>query len=970
MRKSTLLRWLNLSWLASILLAIPFAATAQLQPGTKLILPESMKKTSKVTADLSKVAQEFTEYQSRPNARTEPFVPSNSYIQLRQGRYVVIDAIAQQDVQALQKDLQALGAIGITTFGRWVSAQLPLEQISNLSAVPSMRFVRPAYKPRSKVGFVESQGDKAQRSDLARQQFKVDGKGVKVGVLSDSYNNLTGERLSIRTGDLPGPENPNGYTEPVEVLSELSGGGTDEGRAIMEIIHDVAPGAQLSFHTASNGIADYAQGILRLQQAGCQVIMDDIGYLGEPYYQDGIVSQAIDQVVQKGSVYFSAAGNNNRSSYEKAFEPSGINLVEGEAHDFGDGNPFLPITIPSGAEVIFILQWADPFFSISGGKGAQTDLDLYLINLSQRRIVAASQFDNLGNDPIEGIIFTNTGPTATFALSIEKIAGPNPELVKMISYDIVFPAGREDFTYSSTISDHANARGAIAVGAARYTQTPAFGVAAPVIEPFSSAGGTPILYDSLGNRIKPIIRQKPEITAPDGANTTFFIPGLDLEEDGFANFFGTSASAPHAAGVAALLLEATGHRYSPAQVRDILQQTALDMNDPFTPGFDSGFDFGTGYGLVQADKALEKAIQAPSVQRLVLVNADNGQEIRTLLDGDLLNLASLPTRNLNIVAITAPEKVGSVLFSFNGRSVTENQLPYALGGDFVTTPYRYKPLTPELTPGTYALTATPYTGANQSGTEGLALSVQFRVVEGTVESFTLVDAVTHKDLGELTDLLLIDLAWLPNAQVNIRANTNPERVGSVVFEYSVWSYIPPYETSTIRVVENRPPYALGGDFVSDPVRYRPLADSLLGPGDYVLKATTYAGSGGGGQAGGTKLIRFSIINSAAQAQPVALAGNTQDVTRGNGQAVGVQVPGLSTTPAMGVYPNPSRGTFTLRHPVRATVTVLDVKGQVVYTGETDGLGNTQVDISGRPAGLYVIRVNDGVSARTIRLMKQ
>jgi subtilisin family serine protease len=967
MRKSTLFHWLKLGYLSLALLAVNLPVAAQVQPGTKLALPAAMKKTTRVTADLSQVAQEYKAYQARPNARTEPFVPSNSYIQLRQGHYVVIDAVAQQDARALQKDLEALGAIKAVTFGRMVSAQIPVEQITNLYSLASMRFVRPAYKPRTKAGFVESQGDKAQRSDLARRQFKVNGKGVKVGVLSDSYNNLTGERLSILTGDLPGPENPGGFTEPVEIVSELPGGGTDEGRAIMEIIHDVAPGAGLAFHTAANGIADYALGILRLQEAGCQVIMDDIGYLGEPYFQDGIISQAIDRVVQKGSVYFSSAGNNDRTSYEKAFQPSGINVVEGEAHDFGNGNPFLNFTLPRGAEVIFILQWADPFFSISGGKGAQTDLDLYLVNQAERQIVAASLFSNIGNDPIEGIIFRNEGPEATFSLLIENTAGPDPDLLKIIGYDIVFPAGREDFTYSSTVSDHANARGAIAVGAARYTQTPAFGVNPPVIEPFSSAGGTPILFDSLGNRIKPVIRRKPEITAPDGVNTTFFIPGLDLEGDGFANFFGTSASAPHAAAVAALMLEATQQKPTPTQVRDLLQQTALDMDDPFTPGFDSGFDFGTGYGLIQADKAIEKAIQAQAVQRLVLVNADNGQEIRTLLDGDLINLAALPTRNLNIVAITSPQRVGSVGFSFNGRSITENQLPYALGGDFVTTPYRYRPLDPALMPGNYSLTATPYTGANKSGQAGLALSVEFQVVESTVESFTLVDAATHRDLIELTDLTVIDIARLPNAQVNIRANTNPERVGSVVFEYSRWSFIPPFETSTVRVQENLPPYALGGDLVSNPIRYRPLADSLFGPGEYVLKATTYASSGGRGQAGGTKLIRFSLINSE---QPGALAGINQDVAEGKGQTVGTQAPELTEAPLMGIFPNPTGGAFTIRNAGQATVTIFDVKGQVVYAGETNASGSAELDISARPAGLYLVRVSDGVSFRTTRLLKR
>ncbi len=155
----------------------------------------------------------------------------------------------------------------------------------------------------------------------------------------------------------------------------------------------------------------------------------------------------------------------------------------------------------------------------------------------------------------------------------------------------------EFMTFSSTIFGHPNANGAEAVGASFY-QTPT------ELESFSSLGGTPILFDINGNRLsEPEIRLKPEIVAPDGTNTTFFIR-RDPEGDGFPNFFGTSAAAPHAAGVAALLLEAKPDA-SPELVYQTLEQTAIDLNDPFTPGEDIGFDFRSGFGLIRADSALE-----------------------------------------------------------------------------------------------------------------------------------------------------------------------------------------------------------------------------------------------------------------------------------------------------------------------------------------------------------------------------
>jgi Ca2+-binding RTX toxin-like protein len=150
---------------------------------------------------------------------------------------------------------------------------------------------------------------------------------------------------------------------------------------------------------------------------------------------------------------------------------------------------------------------------------------------------------------------------------------------------------------------HSAALGGLGVGAARYQDTPAFGVTPPVIEAFSSAGGSPILFDTAGNRLAtPEVREQPAITAPDGADTTFF-GGSNPDGTGFPNFVGTSAAAPHAAAVAALMKHLVV-TLTPDATYAALKATAIDMDDPSTGGFDTGFDFGTGFGLIQADAAL------------------------------------------------------------------------------------------------------------------------------------------------------------------------------------------------------------------------------------------------------------------------------------------------------------------------------------------------------------------------------
>jgi hypothetical protein len=180
---------------------------------------------------------------------------------------------------------------------------------------------------------------------------------------------------------------------------------------------------------------------------------------------------------------------------------------------------------------------------------------------------------------------------------ITQFDGPNPQLIKYVQFGGGNVTINEFNTRSSTLYGHNNAAGAAAVGAAFYSETPEFGVSPPLLEPFSSAGPTPILFNTAGNRLAiPQMRLKPEIVAPDGTNTTFFIPGRDVEPDGFPNFFGTSAAAPHAAAVAALLRQAFP-TLSPAQVYTLLESTAIDMGPP-------GFDNDSGFGLIQADAAL------------------------------------------------------------------------------------------------------------------------------------------------------------------------------------------------------------------------------------------------------------------------------------------------------------------------------------------------------------------------------
>ena len=549
----------------------------------------------KLGMDLIVTYQEFTEFQARGGRKAlgSAFKPGNPLVRTHE-ESVVIDAVATDSAETLRQGLVALGMQHAAVFGHTVSGYLPIRSLQAAAALGTLRQARPSYA-MTLAGAVTSQGDAAMHSDTARTMFGVDGSGVMVGTLSDSYDCTGGAASDVTSGDLPAG---------VVVLQELTGcsSATDEGRAMMQIVHDVAPGSSLAFHSAFNGVADFASGIIELANAGAKVINDDVIYFAEPMFQDGPIAQAVDTVKAMGVAYFSAAGNEARQSYEAdTFRSSTVSGYRSGSirHDFDTGSgvdTLQQITLGTGATAYFVFQWQDPYASVSGSPGASSDLDIILYsNPSNGPLHAqAGGIDaNIGGDPVEIFAYTNNGPAKTYQLGLELVSGPAPGRIKYVYFGNV--TINEYATGSGTLYGHPNAAGARAVGAARYTQTPAFGVNPPLLEYFSSAGGTPILFDITGAPVN-LMRQKPEIVAPDGGDTTFFYPGDDYEPNGFPNFFGTSAAAPHAAGVAALLLDRDAV-LTPDGLYTALQGTALDMEA-------AGIDNDSGHGLIQADTAL------------------------------------------------------------------------------------------------------------------------------------------------------------------------------------------------------------------------------------------------------------------------------------------------------------------------------------------------------------------------------
>ncbi|MEN8260718.1 MAG: peptidase S8, partial [Pseudomonadota bacterium] len=270
---------------------------------------------SKASTSLVRVLAEYQAH-ARRGGRTV-FEPSDRFLPFSAGR-ILIEARSTVDGTALLDDLRKLGLVNGARYNELVSGLLPVAAIEQAVALTSLRSISAAIPPISNAGSVTSQGDIALRAIAGRSTYSVDGTGVIVGVLSDSFDTLGGAAADVASGDLPaagvqvlGGEHP--YCG-VYVFC------IDEGRAMAQIVYDMAPGADVLFHTGLATKPEYASAISALAAAGAKVIVDDLMYLHEPMFQDGVVAQAVDSVAAGGVAYYSAAGNAGSESYEAAFD--------------------------------------------------------------------------------------------------------------------------------------------------------------------------------------------------------------------------------------------------------------------------------------------------------------------------------------------------------------------------------------------------------------------------------------------------------------------------------------------------------------------------------------------------------------------------------------------------------------------------------------------------------------------------
>src|SRR5262245_14219788 len=371
-----------------------------------------------------------------------------------------------------------------------VQAWVDPSALDTLAGFWWVRAIRSVDRALVRTGSITTQGDAASRADVLRTRG-VDGTGVVVGVISDGIDSLAAAQA---TNDLPAVVVPN------DVRCQRGAG--DEGTALLEIVHDVAPGARLLFSGPSTSL-DMVDAVQCLVAAGADVIVDDLGFFGEPYFEDGPVADAVSAAVTAGVSYHSSAGNEAQQHVEQDFFPApGSNP---NVHDWaaGAGDAFNGVVVPAQGTLTCILQWNDPF----GAAAHDYDLALFDANLN---LVAASTDRQVGaQDPIEIVSAVNQTNTAQLAnVLVDRIAGA-PRRLELFCLGA---SALEHGSAAGSIFGHAALSSVVAVGAVD-VHDPGL----DTVEPFSSHGPARIDFPT------PEVRAKPDLVAFDGVAISYAV---------------------------------------------------------------------------------------------------------------------------------------------------------------------------------------------------------------------------------------------------------------------------------------------------------------------------------------------------------------------------------------------------------------------------------------------------------------
>jgi len=575
----------------------------------------------------------------------------------------------------------------------WIPYQ-SLTKVAQLSFVTKIR--RPSY-PITRIGRVTNEGDSVHRFDLVRSLFfspnpnTSAGAGIRVGVMSDSTDHIS---LVQATGDAPpnpqlhiiqSPGDPNHLPFPIPPNTG------DEGTALIELVHDIAPGAPITFYGPVDS-ADFLIGLTQLQGDQVKVIVDDLAFFDEPKFEDGPLAIAVRNFITNGGIYITSAGNDAENHYIGNFNPTNPpqSLIDQanpipvlKVHNFASGgtdigdsfvipgdsdkNSQEPTNVPGGGDIVVALQWNNPFGN------SRDDFDLYLIDDNTGNVLTSSadEQSGTGDDPNEVLEWVNdTASPINVSIVIAQSATLNTSPATNVKFNLLYaPFNFSDSNHqfnvaSDSIAGHSAVEEAIVVAAADEL-TP------NVPESFTSQGPATILVSNHNVLANPVLRNVPTVVGVDGiSNRAGQLADPNTGEPFFISpFFGTSASAAQVAGMAALVWSSKQPLMTATQVRTAITSSAIPMaaGTPLPNGSDSVSGFGRADG-VAAFSTLAGLTATPS--KLGFVEVSN---------------LSQPAINFGTVNVNTPSFKTITLINYGNTPLTVNSIGSPSNAAFVVT---------------------------------------------------------------------------------------------------------------------------------------------------------------------------------------------------------------------------------------------------------------------------------------------
>jgi subtilisin family serine protease len=532
--------------LAGAALAMQGTASAVSVPLGRTTLTAPLRKTSPGLPRLDPRLAEAARHPQAPWARSP--AAHELGLQVQPGR-VRVDVTAG-NVKAAAAAVRRLGGKVGTIWHAHVTALVPPAALPALSRVSSVTFVRLPER-----GTLESVTGQEVAASLAStlQAQGITGKGVKVAIIDGGFLGLTSLQTS---GDVP----TNVTT------ADFCGGrfasATEHGTAVTEIVHEMAPDAQL-YLACTNDEASVLDAERWAKARGAQIINFSVGYfLSGRGDGSGIVGSAAADARANAILWVSAAGNHAQEHWSGTFTDANGNGYE----DFAPGDETNSFVLENGEAVCGELKWDE-------WPAAKSDFDLGLYSASNKLLVESTTTQNGSQPPAEETCYQNlTGASQAVGWSIfgaNVVSAPRIDLFSVGSNESL-----EYQTAAGSLVDPATSPSALAVGAVCWQNS--------ALEFYSSQGPT------IDGRVKP------DIAAQDSVSSGTYGPFRDACPSGFA---GTSAASPTLAGAAALVKQANP-TFKAVQLQAFLQQkAAVDVGAP-------GVDDQTGAGMLRLPSTL------------------------------------------------------------------------------------------------------------------------------------------------------------------------------------------------------------------------------------------------------------------------------------------------------------------------------------------------------------------------------